>query len=42
MLTIVGTHDGVFKKVRYFECAESHGLFVKAERLIPLRSKISY
>jgi dynactin complex subunit len=41
-LILVGKHNGIFKNVRYFECPESHGLFIKADKLLPLRSNIAY
>ncbi|KAJ3036072.1 hypothetical protein HK097_003937, partial [Rhizophlyctis rosea] len=32
-----GKHDGTVRQKRYFQCEENHGLFVKSEKVVPVR-----
>ena len=34
IVTILGKHDGTVKGVKYFQCKEKHGLFVRQDKII--------
>ena len=33
-MTILGKHDGTVKGVKYFQCKDKHGLFVRRDKII--------
>jgi hypothetical protein len=37
----VGTHAGLYKGKQYFECPETHGIFVKIDKVIKLGKGLS-
>jgi dynactin complex subunit len=37
----VGNHGGVIRGKKYFECPETHGIFVKADKAIPIRGSLT-
>lgn len=32
----LGRNDGMVQSIRYFACAQQHGVFVREEKLVPL------